>query len=185
MWAWKDSYSPVCISRPPLRAQNSTGLSREPVYPAQFEGDTLSLRIRNRTGLAREPVYPAPVYPDRTVCTGGRISHAIDTSVGKGAAHSTALCTCSSRNEFEATRAVQDPLSTLRHLAFSVADRLRGALHQLAGAAADPSFDAEVRSSAATATCAAGLTSHWNDITLRHVPVVVPLHCWDLPATFR
>ena len=50
-----------------MRAQNLTGLSRGPVYPAQFEGDTLSLRIRNRTGLAREPVYPAPVYPDRTV----------------------------------------------------------------------------------------------------------------------
>ena len=60
-------YSPVWISRPPWRAQNSTGLSRGPVYPAQFEGDTLSLRIRIRTGLAREPIHPAPVYADRTV----------------------------------------------------------------------------------------------------------------------
>ena len=64
----KARYSPVWISRPPLRAQNSTGLSRGPVYPAQFEGvDTLSLRIRIRTGLAREPIHPAPVYADRTV----------------------------------------------------------------------------------------------------------------------
>ena len=53
-------YSPVWIRPPPLRARNSTGLSRGPVYPAQFEGDTLSLRIRNRTGLAREPADPAP-----------------------------------------------------------------------------------------------------------------------------